>query len=108
MRTMPFGVCLCELRVCALCWEAAVAQRARARKSVCKRSHASDHHASAGASADEDPAQDLMCEMISQPRRETPRAASGPVCFLARTKLVGIIDPAERSSFYAPSLFTLH
>lgn len=37
MRTMPFGVCLCELRVCALCWEAAVAQRARARKSVLAR-----------------------------------------------------------------------
>ena len=91
MRTMPFGVCLCELRVCALCWEAAVAQRARARKSVCKRSRASDHHASAGASADEDPAQDLMCDDKRQrptaPR--DPRAASGPVCFLARTKLGG-------------------
>lgn len=94
MRTMPFGVCLCELRVCALCWEAAVAQRARARKSVCKRSRASDHHASAGASADEDPAQDLMCDDKRQPRRvpapaRDPRAASGPVCFLARTKLGG-------------------
>lgn len=97
MRTMPFGVCLCVSFVCVLC-----AGRPQSRSA-----HGPGSRYVNGAT------HRTITHQLARPQTKTPR--DDPACrvwprlLLGQDKtLVGIIDPAERSSFYAPSLFTLH